>query len=159
MGRRPAADQTRPQSSPETVRHLVEVAEITTVFHDERARDLVRATESLLGAAVDCIQLPVLSSLAVPTVNGKSSSKPTSTDEAFAFHSSGTTGLPKLIPQTHHGAVGVLPLLQDPKGESVGTISTTPLYHGGIADVLRSWSAASPLWLFPRDICPSLVPM
>jgi nucleoside-diphosphate-sugar epimerase len=75
---------------------------------------------------------------------------------AFYFHSSGTTGLPKLIPQTHNGAVGILPKLQD-LGSSiqhVGTFTTTPLYHGGIADLLRCWSAASPVWLFPEGKLP-----
>ena len=79
-------------------------------------------------------------------------------DVAFYFHSSGTSsGLPKLIPQTHHGAVGVLPRLQVLPGSCStppSTFTTTPLYHGGIADLLRAWSAASPLWLFPEDKAP-----
>ena len=78
---------------------------------------------------------------------------------AFYFHSSGTTGMPKLISQTHHGAVGILPLLQDLDDEVLlSTFTTTPLYHGGIADIFRSWSAASTLWLFPEGKLPIIGP-
>ena len=36
----------------------------------------------------------------------------------------------------------------------MSTFTTTPLYHGGIADLLRAWSAASTLWLFPEHQAP-----
>ena len=77
---------------------------------------------------------------------------------AYYRHSSGTSsGLPKLIPYTHYSAVGVLPRLQHVysiKSPIIGTLSTTPLYHGGLADLWRAWSAASPLWIFPEDKLP-----
>lgn len=69
-------------------------------------------------------------------------------DVAYLFHTSGTSsGLPKPIPQTHHAAVGVLPSL--PGGETHATFSTTPLYHGGIADCLRAWTSGATIHLFP----------
>jgi thioester reductase-like protein len=69
-------------------------------------------------------------------------------DVAFLFHTSGTSsGLPKSIPQTHHAAVGVLPNLSASQGQA--TFSTTPLYHGGIADCLRAWSSGATIHLFP----------
>jgi nucleoside-diphosphate-sugar epimerase len=79
---------------------------------------------------------------------------------AFYFHSSGTTGLPKLISQTHNGAVGILPKLADVCSSKTrsSTFTTTPLYHGGIADLLRCWSAASPVWLFPEGKLPIVGP-
>lgn len=68
-------------------------------------------------------------------------------DIAFLFHTSGTsTGLPKPIPQSHHAAVGVLPSI---KGKNSTTFTTTPLYHGGIADCLRAWTSSALIWLFP----------
>lgn len=71
-----------------------------------------------------------------------------SSDLAYLFHTSGTSsGLPKPIPQTHHAAVGVLPSL--PGGETHATFSTTPLYHGGIADCLRAWTSGAAIHLFP----------
>lgn len=69
-------------------------------------------------------------------------------DIAYLFHTSGTSsGVPKAIPQTHHGAVGVLPRL--PGYQNVAAFSTTPLYHGGIADCLRAWTSGATVHLFP----------
>lgn len=68
-------------------------------------------------------------------------------DVAFIFHTSGSsTGMPKPIPQTHHAAVGVLPCLD---GSKSATFTTTPLYHGGIADCFRAWMSNAMIWLFP----------
>ncbi|KAL8839469.1 MAG: hypothetical protein Q9176_004465 [Flavoplaca citrina] len=72
----------------------------------------------------------------------------TASDVAFLFHTSGTSsGLPKPIPQTNHAAVGVLPFL--PHGYKKATLTTTPLYHGGIADCFRAWASGALIWLFP----------
>ena len=73
------------------------------------------------------------------------------TDTAYWFHTSGTsTGLPKPIAQSHRGAIGVLPQLE---GDNVATFTTTPLYHGGIADCFRAWTSAALVWLFPgKDV-------
>ena len=73
------------------------------------------------------------------------------TDIAYWFHTSGTsTGLPKPIAQSHRGAVGVLPRLN---GRGAATFTTTPLYHGGIADCFRAWTSAALIWLFPgKDV-------
>ena len=72
----------------------------------------------------------------------------TETDIAYLHHTSGTsTGLPKPIPQSHRAAVGVLPRLDD--GHKKATFTTTPLYHGGIADCFRAWTSGAMIWLFP----------
>ena len=73
------------------------------------------------------------------------------TDTAYWHHTSGTsTGLPKPIAQSHRGAVGVLPRLN---GRGQATFTTTPLYHGGIADCFRAWTSDALIWLFPgRDV-------
>lgn len=73
-------------------------------------------------------------------------------DVAFYFHTSGTSsGLPMPIPQTHHGAVGILPYL--PNNHEKATFTTTPLYHGGIADCFRAWTSGALIWLFPgKDV-------
>ena len=69
-------------------------------------------------------------------------------DIAYLFHTSGTSsGLPKPIPQSHYAAVGVLPRL--PGGGDAATFSTTPLYHGGIADCFRAWASGATIHLFP----------
>ena len=73
------------------------------------------------------------------------------TDTAFWHHTSGTsTGLPKPIAQSHQGAVGSLPRLE---GRGAATFTTTPLYHGGIADCFRAWTSNALIWLFPgKDV-------
>ncbi|RKF64024.1 Adenylate-forming reductase Nps10 [Erysiphe neolycopersici] len=78
------------------------------------------------------------------------------TSVAFHNQSSGTTGLPKMISQTHNGQVAVLPRLQEQDVTSLrqSTFTTTPLCTGWIADMLRSWSAATPIWLFPENRAP-----
>ncbi|KAL8779128.1 MAG: hypothetical protein Q9213_007089 [Squamulea squamosa] len=78
--------------------------------------------------------------------------EPIASDIAFLFHTSGTSsGLPKPIPQSHHGAVGVLPCL--PQDHEKATFTTTPLYHGGISDCFRAWTSGALIWLFPgKDV-------
>lgn len=69
-------------------------------------------------------------------------------DIAYLHHTSGTsTGLPKSIPQTHRAAVGVLPTFSS--GHDKATFTTTPLYHGGVADCFRAWTGGAMIWLFP----------
>ncbi|KAL9120345.1 MAG: hypothetical protein Q9187_003101 [Circinaria calcarea] len=69
-------------------------------------------------------------------------------DVAYLHHTSGTsTGLPKPIAQTHRAAVGVLPCLTN--GKDCASFTTTPLYHGGIADCFRAWTSGALIWLFP----------
>ena len=73
-------------------------------------------------------------------------------DVAYLHHTSGTsTGLPKPIAQTHRAAVGVLPCL---RGKGSATFTTTPLYHGGIADCFRAWTSDALIWLFPSKEVP-----
>lgn len=69
-------------------------------------------------------------------------------DIAYLHHTSGTsTGLPKPIPQSHRAAVGVLPCLENSQDRA--TFTTTPLYHGGVADCFRAWTSNALIWLFP----------
>ena len=74
-------------------------------------------------------------------------------DIAYLHHTSGTsTGLPKPIAQSHKAAVGVLPCFKD--GALRATFTTTPLYHGGIADCFRAWTSGALIWLFPGKEVP-----
>ena len=74
-------------------------------------------------------------------------------DTAYLHHTSGTSsGLPKPIPQFHSAAVGVLPCFPD--GALKATFTTTPLYHGGIADCFRTWTSGALIWLFPGKEVP-----
>ncbi|BFZ64680.1 hypothetical protein YB2330_005832 [Saitoella coloradoensis] len=86
---------------------------------------------------------------------------------AFYFHTSGTTtGLPSPIKHLHAWSTVVQPYL--PYSGSISTkggeeetpvrapavFTTTPLYHGGTADLTRSMMSDAMLWLFPADILP-----
>jgi hypothetical protein len=76
----------------------------------------------------------------------------TEVDVAYIHHTSGTSsGLPKPIPQTHRAAVGVLPSLD---GDKEAAFTTTPLYHGGVADCFRAWTSNAMIWLFPAAELP-----
>lgn len=71
---------------------------------------------------------------------------------AYIHHTSGTsTGLPKPTPQTHKAAIGVLPCIPQ---SLQSTFTTTPLYHGGVADCFRAWTSADMIWLFPGGDAP-----
>ncbi|KAI1134489.1 acetyl-CoA synthetase-like protein [Hypoxylon sp. FL0543] len=72
---------------------------------------------------------------------------------AFIQHTSGTSsGLPKPIFQSHWGAVGCLPSF--PPEHQPATFTTTPLYHGGLADCFRAWSSGAMIWFFPEGVVP-----
>lgn len=66
----------------------------------------------------------------------------------YLHHSSGTSsGKPKAIPQTNAGAFAALPSIDRSPG--VATFSSTPLFHGGVADCFRAWTSGQVIWLFP----------
>ncbi|KAI1382015.1 acetyl-CoA synthetase-like protein [Hypoxylon crocopeplum] len=74
-------------------------------------------------------------------------------DVAYIGHTSGTSsGLPKPILQGQWGAVGCLPSF--PHTDQPATFTTTPLYHGGLADCLRAWTSGAMIWFFPEGVAP-----
>lgn len=75
-------------------------------------------------------------------------------DIAYLRHTSGTSsGLPKQIVQTQWGATGCLPSFPH-TDQTAATFSTTPLYHGGLADCLRAWTSEAMIWFFPEGVVP-----
>lgn len=136
-----------PQLEPTAIKHLCSTCNVSVIFADARNYDRVKALR-------DC-------SLAINISNILYNLKPEKTPAniilhakpdaiAYLFHTSGTSsGLPKPIPQSHYAAVGVLPRL--PGGGSAATFSTTPLYHGGIADCFRAWASGATIHLFPGN--------
>jgi len=143
-----------PQCQPEAIAHLCHSCETKCLIYDPAHADLCRKTVSIDGTIIASeIPLPWedLSKelLETPEVQFDFPRE----DElhvAYLHHTSGTSsGLPKPIPQTHRAAVGVLPELD---GSSSATFTTTPLYHGGIADCFRSWTSNALIWLFPGSI-------
>jgi acyl-coenzyme A synthetase/AMP-(fatty) acid ligase len=162
-----------PQCQPAAILHLCKSCEVSVLLYDRAHAERAQQTEALAeerGAkdfraqllplrddedVFDVAQKPVESTFDIPQLE--------ETAIAYLHHTSGTSsGLPKPIPQSHCAAIGVLPCL--PKIPGVASFTTTPLYHGGIADLFRCWTSNSMIWLFPgkdvpitaRNICQCL---
>ena len=162
-----------PQCQPAAILHLCKSCGVSVLLYDythaERAQQTdtlardqgdtdfksqllpVRDTENIF----EIVQEPIELNVNFPQLD--------ETAIAYLHHTSGTSsGLPKPIPQSHRAAIGVLPHL--PKIPSIASFTTTPLYHGGIADLFRCWTSNSMIWLFPgkdvpitaRNICQCL---
>ncbi|KAH6612690.1 male sterility protein-domain-containing protein [Boeremia exigua] len=162
-----------PQCQPAAILHLYKSCQASTLFYDIAHAERAEQTSSLAkeedAAGFDSrplllregediyevISEAVQTSFKTPTLD--------ETAVAYLHHTSGTSsGLPKPIPQSHRAGLGVLPHL--PTTPMKSTFTTTPLYHGGIADLFRAWTSNSLIWLFPgkdvpitaRNICSSL---
>ena len=146
-----------PQCQPAAIAHLCKACDATAIFHD--GTYVAQTTEAVELASKGGAQL---NSLALPfddrhslvqVLSQQVNDLPTTvnidkTDVAYLHHTSGTSsGVPKPIPQTHRAGAGVLPAF--PEGKHAATFTTTPLYHGGIADLFRAWASGALIWLFP----------
>ncbi|QDS75794.1 putative secondary metabolism biosynthetic enzyme [Venturia effusa] len=151
-----------PQCQPVAIAHLCASCNANFLIHDEAYSGLAHSASSVASFGLTCTPLPrdrrYLDFIGDPNACDLHTSTTdtirvhTSRDIAFFFHTSGTsTGLPKPIPQTHHAAVKVLPSMD---GRLSATFTTTPLYHGGIADCLRAWTSCALIWLFPGTDVP-----
>ncbi|KAL8913687.1 MAG: hypothetical protein Q9171_001537 [Xanthocarpia ochracea] len=136
------------------------LCDVTYLVHDEAYTNLAKEAAGAGDRRFNVVQIPKILLQKVGCKRGSEvrhlhhdrlvpgDQRQTASDVAFLFHTSGTSsGLPKPIPQTHYGAVGVLPRL--PEGHRKATFTTTPLYHGGIADCFRAWTSGALIWLFP----------
>ena len=151
-----------PQCSPSATSHLCSECKVSVLLYDEQHEDLVSKScsepQHQEAPKLRAFRLPfpsdtdVFSTVGVVNEAPVLTSHPTNTEVAYLHHTSGTsTGQPKPIPQTHHGGLGVLPRLD---GRGHATFTTTPLYHGGVADLFRAWTSNALLWLFPGKDMP-----
>ncbi|CAE7178027.1 hypothetical protein HRS9139_03087 [Pyrenophora teres f. teres] len=162
-----------PQCQPAAILHLCTSSQVSVLYHDAAHTEKAHKTESLAVdqgiSGLEVRLLPLLDSEDIFQVIQEPiehDAVPLHVDEgavAYLHHTSGTSsGLPKPIPQTHRAAIGVLPHL--PKIPAIASFTTTPLYHGGIADLFRCWTSNALIWLFPgkdvpitaRNICSCL---
>ena len=134
---------------------------MTTLFYDETYKTLAdkAATETERDFGLQTVCLPnTLSSVECREESDdqglfQEPVKVDAYDVAYLHHTSGTsTGVPKPIPQSHRAAVGVLPAFAD--GKENASFTTTPLYHGGVADCFRAWTSGALIWLFPGKHVP-----
>ncbi|TVY36248.1 Adenylate-forming reductase [Lachnellula occidentalis] len=151
-----------PQCQPAAIASLCKSCDASILFHDTSHNNLASTAASLPDTPFTAQLLPWKSVekdiTNIIRANKESNPdfvpqyKPSENDTAYIHHSSGTsTGIPKPIPQSHRAAFGVLPRLD---GQKSATFTTTPLYHGGIADCFRAWTSNALIWLFPGETLP-----
>jgi thioester reductase-like protein/acyl-coenzyme A synthetase/AMP-(fatty) acid ligase len=147
-----------PQCSASAVAQLCKACGVTYLIYDEGYKDLASDVSKLGGGYLNALLLPFAGENifeVTKCVSARVSTPPATvqeTDIAYLHHTSGTsTGMPKPIPQSHRAAVGMLPTLN---GRSKASFTTTPLYHGGVADLFRAWSSEALIWLFPGKELP-----
>ncbi|GAB7349481.1 hypothetical protein MBLNU459_g0193t1 [Dothideomycetes sp. NU459] len=151
-----------PQCQPAAIAHLCKTCETTLILYDDVYRsqslDATQVAEKE-GLRLSAAPLPFTDEQPLSTVVTNRFEKVADvpdvheTDVAYLHHTSGTSsGVPKPIPQTHRAGVGVLPMFPD--GASKATFTTTPLYHGGVADLFRAWTSGALIWLFPGKGAP-----
>jgi acyl-coenzyme A synthetase/AMP-(fatty) acid ligase len=152
-----------PQCQPAAILHLCKSCNVSVLLYDRSHAERGQQTETL-AKKQDELEfksqvLPLWNDEDVfdviqESVENNNNNAPHLDENAIAYlhHTSGTSsGLPKPIPQSHRAAIGVLPHL--PKIPGIASLTTTPLYHGGIADLFRSWTSNAMIWLFPgRDV-------
>jgi acyl-coenzyme A synthetase/AMP-(fatty) acid ligase len=151
-----------PQCQPGAISHLCKSCDVSVLLYDKAHSERAQATEDLEkrehhgDLVIEMLPLQdgedVFELIKLPA---ESNIEPSEQDEnvvAYLHHTSGTSsGLPKPIPQSHRAAIGVLPHL--PKIPGIASFTTTPLYHGGIADLFRCWTSNALIWLFPgKDV-------
>lgn len=143
-----------PQCQPEAIAHLCKSCDATLLIYDQAYSSLASSAISY-SDDLQSIQIPwQRNSIDIDTIirdhiSLRKFPEADQNDTAYVHHTSGTSsGLPKPIPQTHHGGVGVLPCLD---GADAASFTTTPLYHGGVADCFRAWTSNAMIWLFPGD--------
>lgn len=137
----------RPQCTERAVSHLLKITESTHVLHSPSLTELVALSKPQSCKNHTLLDIPV-SQTAKRYITPAGIAGSTT---AYIHHTSGTsTGLPKPIPQTHAAATLYLPCL--PPASPTAAFTTTPLYHGGTADLMRSLMSSSLLWLYPPSI-------
>lgn len=147
-----------PQCQPSAILHLCKECKVSMFFFDDTYADLARNACQRQGSIIPMQRLFDIGDGRSDegSVAGNASSDANAdqlwlvseSDVAYLHHTSGTSsGLPKPIPQTHRAAVGVLPTLD--YGHDEANFTTTPLYHGGVADCFRAWTSGAMIWLFP----------
>ncbi|EDN92715.1 hypothetical protein SS1G_08578 [Sclerotinia sclerotiorum 1980 UF-70] len=141
--------ERRPSSSEENIEHLCKQCNIDIVFYDLTLREISCNPPFMMRGYSISNLLDLFTALGSTPRNQRIPiHKVTGESTAYHHHTSGTSGLPKPVPYSHHAACGALPILND---RNTLTFTTTPLYTGGIADCLRAWTSLSTICLAPND--------
>jgi thioester reductase-like protein/acyl-coenzyme A synthetase/AMP-(fatty) acid ligase len=150
-----------PQCSASAVAHLCDACNVDVLICEAPYSKLAKDAQRIVaanGRGLEVCDLPVIGHKQLQRLIQQQSATDlrradvSDDDVAYFHHTSGTSsGVPKPIPQTHRGGLGVLPRLE---GSQSATFTTTPLYHGGVADLFRAWTSNALIWLFPGKDAP-----
>ncbi|KAI1452626.1 acetyl-CoA synthetase-like protein [Annulohypoxylon moriforme] len=149
LGRKPFL--LAPQLDTPAIEHLCKSSGMRTILVD----DAQEKRGAQFKGGLNIIRIPSFREAHCPIENGldKNADKHEECDVAYFLHSSGTSsGVPKPMPQTQQGVVGCLPCFS--YTNQPATFTTTPLYHGGLADCFRAWTSGAMIWLFPEGVVP-----
>lgn len=139
--------KSSPQLEPNAVQHLCDTLRVDIIIVDS-----VHETR-LIGIRdrICVLKLPCYSGFEASSITRDYTISRTP-DPPFFFHTSGTSsGLPKPIAQSNT-IVSSMPRLETTS--QIATFTTTPLYHGGLADCLRSWTSGAMIWFFSEGLLP-----
>ncbi|KAJ3555377.1 hypothetical protein NM688_g2610 [Phlebia brevispora] len=136
-----------PQNTPQAIRHLCEVTSCTHLICHPSLK--LQGHKALQDSNICIIDLaPRLTwqniSANLPLLPLALSAREEKDLTALVMHTSGSTGMPKPVYQPHRIWTEAIPCIP---GKPAFT--TTPLFHGGSADILRSMNALSILYMFP----------
>ncbi|KAK8849366.1 hypothetical protein IAR55_004698 [Kwoniella newhampshirensis] len=153
-----------PQCSPSAINHLLTSTSSTHLVYHPKYAELADHAAKLNTASTAVQSSSSMGaneghrSVEIPELNPDTVS--------HIFHTSGTSGDPKPIPHTHRQSVAVLPRRSLPSylagphhdesmppGQSAA-FTTTPLFHGGVSDLLRAWMARSMIYFYPTSDTP-----
>lgn len=144
-----------PQCSASAVSHLLESTKSTHLLYHSRYQDLAESAHKQ-SPSTPLLLLPTVSSLESYEFDPTWPPEPPHPDSiSHIFHTSGTSGTPKPIPHFHRAEVLALPRRDLGHPDTLqSAFTTTPLFHGGVSDLLRAWMARSTLYLFPSSTSP-----
>ncbi|KAI1799450.1 hypothetical protein F4811DRAFT_557816 [Daldinia bambusicola] len=140
-----------PELDASAIQHLCANSNTRAILVDHTQAE--KATK--LTNSINAIKIPDFSASCIPDGgnHGKDLSRRRESDIAYFRHTSGTSsGVPKLIVQGQWGTVGCLPSFSHTNQPA--TFTTTPLYHGGLADCFRAWTSGAMIWFFPEGVVP-----
>ncbi|GAC71823.1 non-ribosomal peptide synthetase [Moesziomyces antarcticus T-34] len=134
-----------PGSPAEAVANLLRLTETTMVLAHASQLAPARATIDTLEQA-HVVEMMGASTDVIEKEDGSSWEPTTGEDVLVTMHTSGSSGLPKPIYQLNR--FWTASMLTAP-GRELCAFTTTPLFHGGMSDLLRSIQAGSTIFFHP----------
>ncbi|WWC89627.1 uncharacterized protein L201_004552 [Kwoniella dendrophila CBS 6074] len=156
-----------PQCSPSAIAHLYNSSSSSQLVFHQKYYELAKSAQEI-DPGISLVQLPSLYNSDSPLADLPCIVE-NANNVSHVFHTSGTSGTPKPIPNTHNRSVTVLPHRALPTyltssassdNQTVASPSesaaftTTPLFHGGVSDLLRAWMARSMIYFYPTSEVP-----